>query len=284
MSNGNGTWMPLYIGDYLGDTMELDGAQHGAYLLLLMYYWRNGPLPTEDAKLAQIARTDLRLWKKIVGPVVKAFFHEKDGRLHQKRADQELAKAEEISSKRRAAAEARWNCHSHPTDHHANASRLHGTCSQDADANASDLHGVCSPDADAKGMLRARASPSPSPSPVQTGSEAAASDSAVGAVHGPRQQVFSEGLTILRSLTGLSDRQARAFLGKLLSLCGDDCPRVFNALWGAGQARPADPTAWLIATLSPKKRWVNPWLDPKNFENLPDPFGHHDRREIIHAH
>jgi len=103
MSNGNG-WMPLYIGDYLGDTMELDAAQHGAYLLLLMYYWRNGPLPIDDAKLAQIARTDPRVWKKTVGPVVKAFFREADGRLHQKRADIEIAKAAEC---RERAAEAR---------------------------------------------------------------------------------------------------------------------------------------------------------------------------------
>jgi uncharacterized protein YdaU (DUF1376 family) len=94
MSSGNG-WMPLYIGDYLADTMELDAAQHGAYLLLLMFYWRNGPLPVEDAKLAQIARTDPRVWKKTVGPVVKAFFREAHGRLHQKRADLELAKAAE---------------------------------------------------------------------------------------------------------------------------------------------------------------------------------------------
>jgi len=93
--SSNDTWMPLYIGDYLGDTMELDGAQHGAYLLLLMYYWRNGPLPADDVKLAQIARTDLRLWKKTVGPVVKAFFTENGGRLHQKRCDLELAKAKE---------------------------------------------------------------------------------------------------------------------------------------------------------------------------------------------
>jgi len=91
----NDSWMPLYIGDYLGDTMELDGAQHGAYLLLLMYYWRNGPLPVADAKLAQIARTELRLWKKTVGPVVRRFFTERDGLLHQKRCDHELARAHE---------------------------------------------------------------------------------------------------------------------------------------------------------------------------------------------
>jgi uncharacterized protein YdaU (DUF1376 family) len=153
MSNGNSEWMPLYIGDYLGDTMELDGAQHGAYLLLLMYYWRNGPLPVEDTKLAQIARTDLRLWRKSVGPVVRGYFTELNGRLHQKRADKELARAEGISAKRRAAADARWNGgHQHPPDRDANA-----------DANASGLHDVCTAFADANGMLRASASPLPVP-------------------------------------------------------------------------------------------------------------------------
>lgn len=160
MSNGNAEWMPLYIGDYLGDTMELDGPQHGAYLLLLMYYWRNGPLPLDDAKLAQIGRTDIRVWRKTVGPVVRAFFHERDGRLHQKRADKELAKADSISAKRRAAADARWTNGKPPP--HPNG----------ADANASGLHPVCMTDAkpldkqtecidDANRMLRAPASPLP---------------------------------------------------------------------------------------------------------------------------
>lgn len=108
----NDTWMPLYLGDYLADTMHLNGAQHGAYLLLLMHYWRNGPLPTDDAQLAMIAKTETKAWRG-VGPVVRSFFTVNgDGKMHQKRMDQELSKTGRItvarSSSGEAGADSRW--------------------------------------------------------------------------------------------------------------------------------------------------------------------------------
>jgi len=102
------TWMPLYVGDYLADTGHLSACEHGAYLLLLMHYWRNGPLPDNDKQLAAIARTDRAVWETEVGPVVREFFVLIDGRLHQKRADAERSKAREVSEKRRNAAKNRW--------------------------------------------------------------------------------------------------------------------------------------------------------------------------------
>lgn len=95
--------MPLYVGDYLSDTMHLDGAQHGAYLLLLMHYWRGSEIPNEEKKLASIARTSMKAWNTHVGPAVMPFFTIEGGMLRQKRMDLELLKAQDISTKRRAA-------------------------------------------------------------------------------------------------------------------------------------------------------------------------------------
>lgn len=105
-------WMPLYIGDYLADTMHLSGPEHGAYLLLLMHAWRNGPLPNNDRALAAIARTDAKAWREI-GPAVRAFFQATAEGLVQPRLERERiaagAHAERRANAARTAAEARWS-------------------------------------------------------------------------------------------------------------------------------------------------------------------------------
>jgi uncharacterized protein YdaU (DUF1376 family) len=88
-------WMPLYIGDYLSDTMHLTCEQSGAYLHLIMHYWRAGSLPDNDVALAQIARLPLKAWKAH-RPIVAAFFG--SGWTH-KRIDAERQKTSEVKER-----------------------------------------------------------------------------------------------------------------------------------------------------------------------------------------
>lgn len=93
-------YMNLYIADYLGDTQHLTTEQHGAYLLLLMAMWRHGgSLPNDQAKLARIARVNLRRWH-IVGADVMPFFEVRGEQIVQKRLEREHQKAHSLSEKR----------------------------------------------------------------------------------------------------------------------------------------------------------------------------------------
>ena len=95
----NRAWMPLYVGDYLGDTGHLTTPQHGAYLLLMMHYWRKGELPDDDRQLAKITKLPLKTFGDY-RPVLQAFFY--DGWKH-KRIDIELARMMRVSEKRASA-------------------------------------------------------------------------------------------------------------------------------------------------------------------------------------
>jgi uncharacterized protein YdaU (DUF1376 family) len=92
----NRPWMPLYVGDYLGDTGHLTTTQHGAYLLLMMHYWRKGELPDDDRQLCKIAKLPLKTWCDYRA-TLQDFFYE--GWKH-KRIDVELAKITRVSEKR----------------------------------------------------------------------------------------------------------------------------------------------------------------------------------------
>lgn len=105
MSAKRDTWMPLYVGDYLRDTSRLTTEEHGAYLLLIMDYWVNGPLPDDDARLAAVARMPLVRWKKIMA-TIRGFFAPQDGQLRHKRIDQEIANSAGLVERRREAGRA----------------------------------------------------------------------------------------------------------------------------------------------------------------------------------
>jgi uncharacterized protein YdaU (DUF1376 family) len=105
-------WMPVFIGDYLADTMHLSTEQHGAYLLLLFHLWRRGSLHDNDGTLAQITGLTSTAWSQ-ARPVLAEFFQIHDGLWGHRRVELERTRVTEkqlINSKRaKGAAARRWN-------------------------------------------------------------------------------------------------------------------------------------------------------------------------------
>lgn len=110
-------WMPLYVADYLADTGHLDHEEHGVYLLAIMHYWQTSrPLPAYQANAQAIATANAQANKKQLQSICRCFASDKfdqiwsnvsqffvltpEGWVHP-RIEQELAKASQLSEKRK---------------------------------------------------------------------------------------------------------------------------------------------------------------------------------------
>ncbi len=90
-------FMPLWVSDFLGDTLDLDAKEIGAYMLLLMAMWQHGgALPADEKKLRRVARIG-RDWPKVWASLER-FFTVDDGLLKNNRLTLELQK---VDAKRR---------------------------------------------------------------------------------------------------------------------------------------------------------------------------------------
>ena len=209
--------MPLHIDDYLADTGHLTGAEHGAYMLMIMHYWQNGALPENERLIARIARMDAEQWEESRDVLAMLF----GPNWTHKRIDAELAKADEIIEKRRAAAEARHG----KTKRDASAVHVQG---KSTDTGALPLtNNITEPDG------------SDAASPVD-----------------PRQQLWSEGISILKAITGKTDGAARQMVGKWCKAAGDDCTLVLSKIRTAQTERIGDPISWITAALKPPDKTV----------------------------
>ena len=95
-------WYKRYPGDYGNDTRHLTLTEIGAYDMLLdHYYTKEAPLPTALPELYLIAKAQKAPDKRAVQKVVSEFFPTNgDGLRHNKRADEEIAKAKATSVER----------------------------------------------------------------------------------------------------------------------------------------------------------------------------------------
>ena len=110
----NNIWMPLFVGDYLSDTMHLTTEQHGAYLLLIMAYWKiQNHLPSDDNRLAAITKLTPDAWS-MHKALLEEFFDttSRPGKWIHHRIDREIEKAriqrENATKRGKLGSDARW--------------------------------------------------------------------------------------------------------------------------------------------------------------------------------
>lgn len=109
MSKKTNLWMPIYWADYYRDTQHLDTTQHGAYLMLIGYYWTTGSNCTANAKqLYMVCRCTTDEQRQAVDYVIDNMFTKKNGNLVHKRINEELQKSETLSKIRADAAKSRY--------------------------------------------------------------------------------------------------------------------------------------------------------------------------------
>lgn len=144
-------WMPLYWGDLLADTLHLNRADFGSYILLIGAYWRNGgPIADDDEALCTATRCLRQDWSRTKG-ILSAFFTVSNGKWTHKRIEIELAAArkrkQDIIDNSRKGVEAR---------------RALGQLPKEPK-----VHPKVEPKDEPEGNQRRTYSPSPSPSSVQ---------------------------------------------------------------------------------------------------------------------
>lgn len=225
------TWMPFYVGDYLSATNRLTTEQHGAYLLILLDYWKNGSPPNDDAVLAQIARLSPPAWKK-AKPALIGFFEIVDGNLVQKRVEKERERAADITEERSKAgkegAAKRWQNHKPKNGKRiANAIDLPLANGQQNDAPSqshSSIELIASSNEDV--------SAEPTEQPVTEGE----------VLDAWQERMVPLGYSAIRKLTTERKRRLRARIKEFPDL--DDWQRAFGALERSGFLKGDNDRGW----------------------------------------
>jgi uncharacterized protein YdaU (DUF1376 family) len=116
-------WFPTYIGELFTVASAMTGHEVGAYQLIIAKLWKEGgAIAADERQLAKLARASPRQWKEMK-ETLWPLFEIKGGLLTHSRTSEEIAKAMELSEKKRGAAVARWS-----SERKAHAMRVHSEC------------------------------------------------------------------------------------------------------------------------------------------------------------
>ena len=201
------------IGDYKSHTEHLSEMEDLAYRRLLdWYYLHETPIPLDIGETSRQIR--MRSHTDCIAIVLQEYFERTDNGWVHGRADKEIEKAGEKSSKAAESAKKRW-------DKEAKAMRTHSEC------NATHNTLPITQDTEHNSVAKA------------TGAKAPLT---------PDEIIFGYGLPLLTN-AGTADKQARSFLGGLRKQHGDDA--LVNALRDCIREKPLQPLEWLAKVLPP---------------------------------
>lgn len=99
-------WMPMFLEETLAESFGLTAEEFGGLIRLKMHYWQNKKCIKNDIKFLKRI-TQLSGGK--LEALLKRFFVEKDGYLHNEKLDSELKKANDNSKKASDRASKRWD-------------------------------------------------------------------------------------------------------------------------------------------------------------------------------
>jgi uncharacterized protein YdaU (DUF1376 family) len=112
-----------HLGDYAKDTKHLTLAEHGAFTVLLDYYYATEK-PIPDDRCERIANAYANYERAAVRSVLLEFFALTESGWINRRADRVIGESEAKSLKAKESADARWS--KDVCERNANASKTHG--------------------------------------------------------------------------------------------------------------------------------------------------------------
>jgi len=215
-------YFPLYPDRYEADTAHLSILEDGAYNRLLRLCWRcpQCKMPDDDAWIYRQMRANSSTEKAAVDRVLAEFFKRGKGKVWS-------PKLLEI---------------------HAQVSVAHSSKSEAGKRGAA-AKALKKKEAEASTAKATLKQPEPEPEPERKSSEAIASGDFAA---DPVKAIFDAGVQVLTG-AGLSDRQARAFVGKLRKDHPDQDGQILGAIMDCGRAGAVDPIPWITAALHKPK-------------------------------
>jgi uncharacterized protein YdaU (DUF1376 family) len=240
-----------YIGDFQRDTGHLSLSERGAYLALIHHYYATEkPLPADHAALCRIAGAHTKAECAAV-ETASGFFETREGRLHHRRIEDEIAKASAQRETNREIGKRGGRPKTAPPKpqppHAVKTEPKTESVSESAAETVSDP----------KPNRNPNQTPDSSVVPIGTTAAVAASVDPPPKPEDPPdppdmlKELFDVGVRMLTS-SGRSESSARTFIGRLRQNVG-----VEEAMRLLMQARSTtDPAAYIVKAATPKPKRV----------------------------